>query len=207
MIAYASRTGTHRNLAALRLVGWRLLISAMGVHRHEGFQYALDNGAWTAWTHGHQFNVAAFEKMMAKLADKADWCALPDIVCGGAPSLDLSLSWMDRVLGACRMALLPVQPGMTIAAVEPYISSRVGVFVGGSSEWKLATMADWAALAARKGAWCHVARVNSARRILQCSRAGAHSFDGSSASRFAVTTPGLARATAQLGLFTGRLPT
>ena len=28
MIAYASRTGTRRNLAALRAAGWRLLVSA-----------------------------------------------------------------------------------------------------------------------------------------------------------------------------------
>jgi hypothetical protein len=41
MQMYASRTGTRRNLAALRAAGWRLLVSATGVHRHEGFCYML----------------------------------------------------------------------------------------------------------------------------------------------------------------------
>ena len=39
MIGYASRTGTKRNLDALRAAGWRLLISATGVHRDEGFPF------------------------------------------------------------------------------------------------------------------------------------------------------------------------
>jgi hypothetical protein len=40
MIAYASRTGTKRNLEAMRQNGWRLLVSAKGVLRTEGFKYA-----------------------------------------------------------------------------------------------------------------------------------------------------------------------
>lgn len=49
MIAYASRTGTRRNLAAIREAGWRLLVSAASCLRNEGFPYALDNGAWSAY--------------------------------------------------------------------------------------------------------------------------------------------------------------
>lgn len=45
MIGYASRTGTRRNLDALRAAGWRLMVSARGALRTEGFPYALDNGA------------------------------------------------------------------------------------------------------------------------------------------------------------------
>lgn len=36
MIGYASRTGTRRNLAALREADWRLLVSARGVLRIVG---------------------------------------------------------------------------------------------------------------------------------------------------------------------------
>lgn len=49
LIAYASRTGTQRNLNALRDHEWRLLVSAAGEHRSEGFPYALDNGAYALW--------------------------------------------------------------------------------------------------------------------------------------------------------------
>jgi hypothetical protein len=45
MAGYASRTGTRRNLAALRDAGWRLLVSAEAELRTEGMRYALDNGA------------------------------------------------------------------------------------------------------------------------------------------------------------------
>jgi hypothetical protein len=61
-------------------------------------------------------------------------------------------------------------------------------------------MAAWAALARAKGAICHVGRVNTARRIHACEAAGAHSFDGSSASRFAVTLPPLELARQQTDL-------
>ncbi len=84
VIAYASRTGTRRNLDALRARGWRLLVSATGVLRHEGFRYGLDNGAWTAFQQGHPINLALFVIALFKLGRDADWVALPDIVGGGA---------------------------------------------------------------------------------------------------------------------------
>lgn len=58
-------------------------------------------------------------------------------------------------------------------------------------------MASWADLARERSTWCHVARVNSALRIRKVALAGATSFDGSSASRFAVSLPGLDRAVTQ----------
>ncbi len=60
MIAYASRTGTKRNLAALREAGWRLFITPQGVQRTEGFRYAIDNGAWTAYSQGKPFDGEAY---------------------------------------------------------------------------------------------------------------------------------------------------
>lgn len=45
MIGYAARTGTHRNLEALRLAGWRLLVSARGKLQTHGMRYALEWGA------------------------------------------------------------------------------------------------------------------------------------------------------------------
>ena len=91
MICYASRTGTRRNLAALRSRGWRLLVSRAGVWRTEGFpQYALDNGAWADYQAGRDFDEDSFERLIDKLGAKADWIVLPDIVAGGLRSLDLS---------------------------------------------------------------------------------------------------------------------
>lgn len=200
MIAYASRTGTRRNLAALRDAGWRLLVSARGVLRSEGFPYALDNGAWTAFTQGEPFDVAAFERALDLMGAEADWIASPDIVGGGMRSLELSESWLPRLVDA-RIVLIPVQDGLMCDDVRPLLGARVGIFLGGSTEWKLATMREWGALAREVGCHYHVARVNTRRRIEMCSEAGATSFDGSSVSRFAASLPRLERARRQPSLF------
>lgn len=200
LLAYASRTGTKRNLAALRGADWRILVSATGPLRPEGFPYALDNGAWTAFQKGKPFDEAAFGKALGALGRDADWTTIPDIVAGGHASLEFSLRWMRRVLDECGRGLLAVQDGLVEKDVADLIGDRVGIFVGGSTAWKLATIRAWAALARQKGAWCHVGRVNTARRIRICSTAGATSFDGTSASRFAKTLPRLDAAKRQLAL-------
>lgn len=199
-IAYASRTGTKRNLAALRAADWRLLVSAAGCLRSEGFAYALDNGAWSAYTQGRPFDAPAFSKALAKMGGGADWTVLPDIVAGGHPSLDLSLRWMRSVLDSSPRALLAVQNGMSPDDVRPFLGPRVGIFIGGDTAWKLSTLPAWCALGRELGCWVHVGRVNTARRILTCSASGATSFDGTSASRFAVTVKPLDFARRQLSL-------
>lgn len=198
MIAYASRTGTKRNLDALRRAGWRLLVSAKGDHRPEGFRYAIDNGAWTAHTRGQPFDEAAFALVVEKLGHGADWIVAPDIVGGGLDSLRMSLSWLDRLLPIAPV-LLAVQDGMVPHDVRGVLSSRLGIFVGGSTDWKLRTVEQWGKLGACVGCHVHVGRVNTVRRVFQCRDAGATSFDGSSVSRWAINLPRLEGARRQEG--------
>lgn len=171
-----------------------MLVSATGCHRSEGFGYALDNGAWTAYQSGARWDAGKFLALLDTHGAGADWAVLPDIVGGGAASLAWSLDWRPRVQPLCPRWLLAVQDGMSEAEVGPHVGEGVGVFVGGSTAWKLATLAGWARLARERGAWCHVGRVNSARRIRVCRFMGVDSFDGTSATRFAVTLPALDRA-------------
>lgn len=201
MIPYASRTGTRRNLAALRGAGWRLLVSAASCLRCEGFPYALDNGAWSAYTQGRPFDEPAFVTALRKMGPGADWTVLPDIVMGGPASLAKSLGWMQRVLDETPRALLAVQDGMVPEDVRAFLGARVGLFVGGSTAWKESTIGVWSALGREVGCWVHVGRVNTARRIAICTAEGATSFDGTSASRFAKTIPALDAARRQIGLF------
>ena len=203
MLAYASRTGTQQNLAALRRADWRLLVSAVGSLRTEGFPYALDNGAWTAFCQGHPFDERRFLRALRRLGAQADWTVVPDIVAGGQASLELSLRWLRPVLDECAQALLAVQDGLTPDDVGPLVGARVGLFVGGSTAWKESSLPLWGAVARQQGCWLHVGRVNTARRIHLCSAAGATSFDGTSVSRFAKTLPLLDQARKQLNLFTG----
>ena len=200
---YASRTGTRRNLAALRGAGWRLMVSARGVLRTEGFPYCLDNGAWTAHQQGEQFDVPAFERAVTLLGDCADFIVLPDIVGGGMASLRMSVQWMPRLHGIGQRRLLAVQDGMLPGDVECIFSAQIGIDVGGSTEWKEETMPSWGRVARIRGCWLHVLRVNTIRRIRLCQDAGADSCDGSSASRFAKTIPMLNKAAQQGHLFGG----
>jgi hypothetical protein len=199
MIAYASRTGTRRNLAALRAAGWRLLVSARGVLRHEGFRYALDNGAWTAYQRGEPFDVGAFERAVDLLGDGADWIIVPDVVMDAAATLRMAEVWLPKL--AAHRVLVAVQNGMAAADVAPWLGPRVGLAVGGDTAWKEATVRKWGELARKRGCHLHVLRVNSARRISICHEAGAGSFDGSSASRFADSLPRLDRAVRQGSIF------
>lgn len=197
MIAYASRTGTRRNLAMLRALGWRLMVSAKGVLRTEGFRYALDNGAWTAHQKGEPFDVPAFEKAVGLLGSGADFIVLPDIVMGGMESLEMSLRWLKKLRRRVKLKgarfLIAVQNGMEAVAprIARWLNKKVGIFVGGDTDWKIETMGFWAKLARSRGAICHVGRVNTERRIRLCEAAGVDSFDGSSASRYAINAPRL----------------
>jgi hypothetical protein len=202
VIAYASRTGTRRNLKALREAGWRIMVSAKGVLRTEGFPYCLDNGAWWAFVNGQPFDEVAFLRAYEMLAAGADFVVLPDVVAGGLPSLDFSLSWRERLGKPVCPQLLAVQDGMEPHDVTAIVGPHLGIFVGGSTEWKEARVSDWGELARKVSAYMHVGRANSARRIALCAAAGADSFDGSSASRYAVTLPKLDLARRQLELLT-----
>lgn len=185
---YASRTGTRRNLAELDKHGWRLLVSARGVLRNEGFRYALDNGAWTAFQRREPFDVAAFVRAVDMLGAGADFVVVPDKVGDADATRRMADEWIPR-LGGLRL-YIAVQDGMT---AEDLPTECAGVFVGGSTEWKLRTAPYWRAETTRRGMLCHVARVNTEKRIEWCRSFGATSVDGSSASRFAVTTERLDR--------------
>jgi hypothetical protein len=208
--AYASRTGTRRNLDALRAAGWGLFVSATGAHRNEGFRFMIDNGAWSFFQEGRQWDERPFVALLHKLGGSplCEGIIAPDIVGGGADSLRLSLRWIDRLLVLGPRVYLAVQPGIKSSDIERFLGDRVGVFVGGDSEWKERTAAGWASLARQCGARCHVGRVNTLSRLRIVAEAGVDSFDGSGASRFSLALDkmerwrrGLAVEGAQLALF------
>jgi hypothetical protein len=187
MIGYASAVGKGRNLETIKRLGFGLLISRRDVRSTHGLRYCLDNGAWGDHLAGEAFDEDAFERMVDRLGPGADWVVLPDIVAGGLESLALSLRWSNRCMASCDLVLIAVQDGMEPADLAPYVGPRVGIFLGGSTEWKLARMRDWGEFCAAAGCWYHVARVNTARRFRMAHYAGATSIDGSSLSRFSAT--------------------
>lgn len=189
MIAYASRTGTRQNLDALRAAGWRLMVSAAGRLRTEGFEYALDNGAWTYFQKGLPFDEAAFERAVDLLGARAHFVVVPDAVGDWEMTRRMADRWLPRLQGVGLRRLVVAQDGATPETLGPYLGWGVGAFVGGSDAWKEANAGWVCALAAERGAYSHVGRVNSKRRISICAAAGADSFDGSGPSRFSVKLP------------------
>jgi hypothetical protein len=199
IVGYASRTGTRRNIAALRAAGWRILISATGVHDHCGLAYGIDNGAWTAFQQAKPFDSAAFEKLVWTRGHGADWIVVPDVVADRVASMRMTERWLPS-LDRFASLLVAVQDGMTPHDIRPWLGRRCGIFLGGSTAWKLATMRAWGDVSRELGCRYHVARVNSAKRIAMAQEAGATSFDGTSATRFASSLPRLDRAVRQ-GVF------
>jgi len=209
---FAPGTRTARNLDEMRKYGFKVLISPRYLEGN-GWKaqcwtdgtvapYAIDNGAWTAYSQGIPFEEELFLRTLDAVGDGAEWICIPDIV-AHPDSLAFSLSWMPRMLARYEHVLLPVQNGMTPAQIAPLIGPRVGIAVGGDDDWKLGTIYLWAQLARKHNAHCHVLRVNSQKRIRHCMIWGAQTADGLSAAKFALSTPKLDKAVQwkQQGLF------
>ena len=201
MIGYATVTGTLRNMAALRAAGWGTLYSAAGwLPSHDwvgekGIPECIgDSGAWHHHSQGTPFNNVNYERLLVWIRPlKPRFVMLPDIVGAGSQSLDLSLHWLPIVRLAGLTPALVVQDGMLPDHVRNLIGPQLALCIGGSTEWKLQTLGTWCKLARERGAWSHVLRVNTGRRIRLCERAGADGFDGTSASKFVNTLPMLDR--------------
>lgn len=208
MICYASRTGTRRNLDALRTHGWGLLVSRAGSWRTEGFDRICgDNGAWADHRADRAFDEDAYERFLDWLVEQPvvpDWLVLPDIVAGGLKSLALSMRFINRCRAVAPLVLIAVQNGMSLDDLAPLVGPSVGIFLGGSTEWKLERMLEWGTFCAQRKVHYHVARVNTFKRMSLAIAAGADSIDGSSGSRYAVTVPMLSYAARHRDLFCPR---
>ena len=129
--------------------------------------------------------------MADQIGHLAKWIIAPDIVAGGGASLEMSIRWRQR-WDKCP-ALLAVQDGMTPEDLLPHLNQRTGVAIGGTTEFKIRTLPEWAKLAHHVGCYLHVLRVNSRRRLVACALGGADSIDGTSATVFSVNAPKIRR--------------
>lgn len=149
-------------------------------------RYAVDNGAYYCWTRKMQWDEEKFRKMLDRVEafDRCpDFGVAPDIVAGGLKSLDFSMSWVGR-LPAGYPWYLAVQDGMTEADVAPALPHFGGIFVGGTSEWKMSSLPIWARAAKEHGKKLHVGRVNSLSRAFTVAQVfRADSFDGTNWNR------------------------
>jgi hypothetical protein len=206
VIAYASNTGTKRNLNELRKYGWRVLLSPKNPTPRDGLFFAIDNGAWSCFQQKEPFDINGFNELVERHGGAADFVVMPDVVGEGKKSLRESEQWLkNRFTGVPKRLLLAVQDGMTVDEVGAFIRhNQVGIFLGGSTDWKLATMYEWGCVAHALNCYYHVGRVNSLKRIRLCAEAGADSFDGTSATMYSCNVRKLDSARKQPSLLTPR---
>ena len=206
MNCYASNTRTRRNLEQFRRHLWRILLSPQNPNWPEGFRCAIDNGAWPCFVNDLPFDTDGFRRLVDRHGVAADWIVIPDKVAAGEESLAFSESWMSE-LRHFKLLLLAVQDGMTEDQVGCFLRRypNVGIFLGGSTKWKLDTMYGWGQVAHAYGRHYHIGRVNSMRRIRLAQEAGADSIDGTSGTRFSVNVPKLDCAARQPSLLSPRI--
>jgi len=157
--------------------------------------YALDNGAYGAFTRGEPWDPDAFERHIERYAFSSLrplWCVVPDVVADAAATLVMWDRWAERIHSEYHLPLaVAVQDGMSPADVRALDPKPEVVFVGGSTAWKWKTAPDWCAAFPR----VHVGRVNTDRQLAKCLAMGAESCDGTGWFR------GRAKQIAQLGHF------
>lgn len=209
MDQYVSAMGEGRTRQLVRALGWGLMITPLDPRDPGDLPFVLDNGeyaVWQAWIEAQkragltedeamgkwiaggwaepERDEDAFEVFLERYGPRARWVVAPDIVAAGQASLDRSTRWMNRCRAHCDMVLIAVQNGMTPADLAPYVSRQVGIFLGGSTDWKKDEMRTWGEFCAEKRCHYHIARVNTERRYQIARWAGAHSTDGTSGTKF-----------------------
>lgn len=143
--------------------------------------FAIDNGCYSAWSRGVPWDPSPFLRILNKARElnlRPDFAVLPDIVAGGDSSARKSRRWLAVLRDEFPQVpwYFAVQDGMT-ADVLPGTADIDGIFVGGSTEWKLETMPYWAQLAHENNIGCHVGRIGSPARMVMAHLAGVDSID------------------------------
>ena len=148
--------------------------------------YGLDNGAYSDFLKGTDFNGDSFISMCQYLGNGADWIAIPDIVGDGSATLQQAPIWIKKLrsLNLDTMLLIVWQDGMTRSDLLPFVKDGIGVFIGGSTEGKLKAIPMVSELCREHDVWCHVGRVNTMQRVQYCKAHKVKSVDGSGFSRF-----------------------
>jgi hypothetical protein len=146
----------------------------------------LDCGAYSDFKAGRAFDVVRWERDLrwtayrieAGQVQAPDFVVVPDLVGGGAESLERSLAFLDWIPSELPTRYLVVQEGMTVEQVAEVLHLFGGIFVGGAAmAWKLRTAPAWIELAHARGLRCHLGRIGTVERLELARALGADSVD------------------------------
>ena len=147
-----------------------------------GLPIAADNGAFSG------LNAEAFTLMLLRYWQaevKLDWVAVPDVVGNASETFRFYGKWEPIVRGFKFPRSLVIQDGMGFDDWLAYRKSIDGVFIGGSTGFKLSRFVRTVVYDARSlGIPVHMGRVNSMRRIRYAIDIGCTSCDGSGFSKW-----------------------
>lgn len=189
MRVFCSTVVSDDDIARVRSLGMGVLIAAtssnyLPTKKLAGIPICVDNGAFGAWKNGYWFNEYRFLRTLdavQKAQIHPEWIVAPDIVAGGAESLNFSLAWCDRMPRA--PLALAVQDGMDAEMILPHVHRFVCIFIGGTVDWKWQTAGDWAQFAHEHGLQCHIGRASETEDLHRAEMLGADSADSSSINR------------------------
>lgn len=154
-----------------------MLTPRMGQRPPDGQPWAADNGRFNS---PHEYSDGKYLAWLAKMKPYADRCLFataPDVVGDAEATLAMSRPMLPKIRGAGYPVALVAQDGLT-ADMVPW-DEIDGLFVGGTTRWKLSEYAyQLAAEAKRQGKWTHMGRVNSWVRFRAAAAAGYDSADG-----------------------------
>lgn len=148
-----------------------------------------DNGAYRDWQGGKDFNAVQFTRDCRRMrmdiergAARPDFVVMPDRVAAGPASLEFSSTFVLECAGLpCYLAL---QDGMTeehlVKALAWFAEGGTdvrGLFVGGTTEWKICTARSWVRFAHQRELALHIGRVGTPDRVAWAVSIGADSID------------------------------
>lgn len=141
-------------------------------------RFAADNGAFGG------FEEEGFRRMLVRIAphkDRCLWVNAPDVLGNARKTLELWPVWRAEIarhgLRPC-FVLQDGQESLPLPTADAY-------FIGGSTRFKLGIHARQLAQEAKAaGAWLHMGRVNTLRRLRTALDYGCDSVDGTCFSRW-----------------------
>lgn len=174
-------TGTRKTIEQCNIMNVGLLMVDKWRNPDEWPYFAVDNGCFAAFNRGEEWDPSPFLRILArcKAEDREpDFIVIPDKPLS-EDSLEFSKTW-GPVLSKMYPGFplyLAVQDGTECDDLLGIIEDIDGIFVGGSIDWKMETMAKWAIFAHERGLQCHVGRIGPVQRMILAELAGADSID------------------------------
>lgn len=155
-------------------IGWLLSTDGGWRNPYSWLPYAVDNGAYPAYTNNRPWNESAFWVRLSQchaIEQQPLWVVVPDVVTNRKATLEMWDRYAPHVRKLGFRTAFACQDGMTPADIP---DDADVAFVGGSFKWKWANLERFCKAHPR----VHCARVNSKRLLWLAHIAGAESCDG-----------------------------